>query len=120
MSWSSADHRARPDVSTGLRAGESGIPTDPPVGPVSSGFAGFRGWVPSGIPQLIRNMIPRMHPRRKHPQALMIFVLADMWLRLGWVEIQWAGSEVRRSVKISIVGTTGAARGRVSQHREPP
>ncbi|MDQ3887333.1 MAG: hypothetical protein M3308_10095, partial [Actinomycetota bacterium] len=114
------DHRARPDVSTGLWAGESGIPADPPVDPVSSGFAGLRGWFSNGIPRLIPNMIPRMHPRRNHPQALMIFVLADRWLRLGRVEIQWAGSGVRRSVKISIAGTTGPARGRVSRHREPP
>jgi hypothetical protein len=58
------DRTARPDVSTGLRSSESGIPADPPTPPVTRDFARQKGWSSNVIPRLIPNMIPRMNPQR--------------------------------------------------------
>ena len=55
----------RPDVFTGLWPSESGIPADPPAGPLTGVFADRRGWRSNRIPNLIPNVIPRMSPQRK-------------------------------------------------------
>jgi hypothetical protein len=56
---------ARPDVFTGLWPSESGIPADPPTGPLTGVFAVWRGWCSNRIPNLIPNVIPCVNPQRK-------------------------------------------------------
>ncbi|GLY71382.1 hypothetical protein Atai01_80010 [Amycolatopsis taiwanensis] len=59
-----AGRAVRPDVSTGLWPGESGIPADPLTAPVSSGFASLRGWWSNVIPCVNPILIPCMNPQR--------------------------------------------------------
>jgi hypothetical protein len=68
-----SDHPARPDVSTGLWASESGIPADPPAAPVTSVFAGHRGWSSNLTPRMNPHMTPRMNHQRKPLFVQMIF-----------------------------------------------
>jgi hypothetical protein len=68
------DRAARPDVSTGLWASESGIPADPLTLGLCSGFVGWKGWRSNRYPGMNPKLIPKLIPQKTSPYAQMITV----------------------------------------------